>query len=126
VLHLAFQPSDGNAFDNGALGKEEEDDNGYDAHHRCCLQSQRRVLSQRQRNSKAPPSPEIPPALASVFEQKLQPDGKFIYGGMATALRVLYGADAPTKGRAHQEVTDKVEEYIKFWKSSRQTLIVLR
>jgi hypothetical protein len=73
---------------------------------------------------KASPAPEVPPALVSVFEQKLQPDGKFVYGGMAMALRVLYGADAPTKGRAYQEATDRVEEYIKLWKSSRQAPIV--
>ena len=59
-----------------------------------------------------------------MFEEKLQPDGTFVYGGMAMALRVLYGADAPTQGRAYQDATARVEELIKIWKSSKQAQIV--
>jgi hypothetical protein len=73
---------------------------------------------------KPPAAPAIPPALVAVFEEKLQPDGTFVYGGMTMALRVLYGADAPTQGRAYQDAKARVEELIKVWKSSNQAQIV--
>ena len=69
-------------------------------------------------------SPIVPPALVSVFESKLQPDGTFVYGGMAMALRILYGAGAPTKGRAYQDAAAEVQRLIDIWKSSRQAPIV--
>ena len=44
----------------------------------------------------------VPPALLPVFEQFTLPDGSMRRGGVAAALRALYGDDAPQSGKRYQ------------------------
>jgi hypothetical protein len=53
-------------------------------------------------------SAAIPPALISVFTQFTLPDGTMRRGGVAAALRALYGADAPQSGKRYQVEYDRI------------------
>jgi DNA segregation ATPase FtsK/SpoIIIE-like protein len=50
----------------------------------------------------------IPPALLPVFQQFTQQDGSLRRGGVAAALRALYGAEAPASGKRYQVEYDRV------------------
>lgn len=59
-------------------------------------------------NDLAADAVEVPDVLVPVFEQFTQPDGSLRRGGMAAALRALYGADAPQSGKRYQMEYDRV------------------
>jgi hypothetical protein len=50
----------------------------------------------------------IPPALLPVFDQFTLPDGTLRRGGVAAALRALYGNEAPQSGKRYQQEYDRV------------------
>lgn len=50
----------------------------------------------------------IPDALLSVFAQFTTPDGGLRRGGVAAALRAMYGVDAPQSGKRYQVEYDRV------------------
>jgi len=50
----------------------------------------------------------IPDALLGVFAQFTTPDGGLKRGGVAAALRAMYGADAPQSGKRYQMEYDRV------------------
>ncbi len=63
-----------------------------------------------------PPSAQVPPALAAVFAE--YDDGDDLRrGGMAAALRALWGAEAPTTGRAYQDARNQVTAFLAVWRA---------
>jgi hypothetical protein len=80
--------------------------------------------TQAQTRSSQAPAQQTTPALAAVFAAYLQPDGTLRYGGMRQAAIALYGPDAPTSGRAYDQVKTEIERQICIWKSSQQAPIV--
>lgn len=64
-----------------------------------------------------PPAASVPAALAAVFAE--YDDGDDLRrGGMAAALRALYGAEAPTVGRAYQDARNQVAAALAVWRES--------
>jgi energy-coupling factor transporter ATP-binding protein EcfA2 len=56
-------------------------------------------------------APQIPTPLTYVFREYVR-DGQLQRGGMAAALRALYGTDAPTSGRKYQEACGQIVTYV--------------
>ena len=63
------------------------------------------------------PGVNIPHELARVFAEYVD-GGELRRGGMAAAMRALYGPDAPTGGRAHQEASREVIALLTQWQQA--------
>ena len=71
-----------------------------------------------------PPAPpardELPPALAPLLPQWLQPDGTLRYGGTRVLLKALFGPLAATTGRNYQEQCNELKHYIELYHAQRR------
>lgn len=70
-----------------------------------------------QTSSTLPTLPNMPSKLVDVFREYANGDG-LRRGGMAAALRALYGHDAPTSGRAYQDAVSVVNEHFQTWQNT--------
>lgn len=64
-------------------------------------------------------APNVPADLASVFKRYADETG-LKRGGLAAAIRALYGRDAPTGGRAYQDAVTHVLDVLERWKRTAQ------
>jgi len=64
-----------------------------------------------------PTLPNVPSKLVDVFTEYANGDG-LRRGGMAAALRALYGHDAPTSGRAYQDAVSVVNGHLETWQNT--------
>ncbi len=63
----------------------------------------------------APVEEPIPSALVAEFAVWLQADGTFRRGGLAVALRALFGPLAASGGRAYQDQCAELQRYVALW-----------